>query len=296
MTNTVTPEMTMELLEEAGVNKEVISFLKKNPTLLHEKIKEVIGTDYAPEVSHFKTQYVQKIKDGNDSFKILDNGDIWVSNFTTTGGKSFYDGLFRDPADKYKNITENITLTSDEGHIVKRTITHKGFVQDGQYCYDGSILQENFDNNNNLVSGFKGSWENSQSMDLPKDVYVFSFVNNSFTNIRETQMDGHYINTGTPEWQLTSTGEISKTDIQEMDNDVNNPIIGRLKLIKDKAQQFLSAKTEKKEKSYEQELKGFQEMERDLLGHPNSDGIVSTEEILTQVQRDNYSTYSPRQR
>lgn len=305
MNTNVTPEMTIDLLEEAGVNEAVINYLRQNPTLLHEKAKTIIGTDFAPEISHFKSQYVEKIKQGSDNFKILDNGDIWLSNFSVLGNKPINHGLFRDPANaKYKNKTENITLSSHEGHIVKRTITHKGFVQNGQYYYDSSLLEENFDENNILIDGLEAKWENNPNMNLPSSVYGFSFKNNPFTNTRETQMDGHDIKTDTPEWHLTAFGKMPELKEQTIEtNEKKNSIIGRFKLVKSKAQQLFSPNSQKTPKSFEEEMKEFIDAEKQLQGlsiSPNQSQAqaMSTEEIFLQAQKNDYATsnYKPRYR
>jgi len=139
-------------------------------------------------------------------------------------------------------------------------------------------------------------------MSVPSSVYGFSFKNNPFTNTRETQMDGHYIRTDTPEWHLTAFGKIPELKEQKVESqEKENSIIGKFKLVKSKAQQLFGTKPTRTSKSYEDEMKEFMAAEKQLQGlsvSPNQPQTqaMSTGEILLQAQKNGYAASNYRQR
>ena len=73
LTNQEIQKKYLEYLREVGVNSNIIQYFEKNPHIFRGKLKDVIGEDLDPM---YKDKNLRKLKEGTDTFRITENGNI----------------------------------------------------------------------------------------------------------------------------------------------------------------------------------------------------------------------------
>lgn len=75
LTNQEIQKKYLEYLREVGVNSNIIQYFEKNPHIIRVKLKDVIGEDLYPM---YKDENLRKLKEGTDTFRITEDGNILV--------------------------------------------------------------------------------------------------------------------------------------------------------------------------------------------------------------------------
>ena len=77
LTNQEVQKKYLEYLREVGVNSNIIQYFEKNPHIIREKLKDIIGEDL---YSMYKDENIRKLREGSNTFKITEDGNIWWKN------------------------------------------------------------------------------------------------------------------------------------------------------------------------------------------------------------------------
>ena len=191
----------MEYLEKAGVNSQVLEYLKDKYFLIAGKLNEILG-DIFPGNDN---KYIEILKKGSDTFRITENGGIWIvtdknkeefkrtEHVVKTNGEkhTFYHGaLISDETIEgavYYNYIEE-----DNINIIHRQVVIERRKNNDDIYYSGKIKKEIFGPDNKLKERYTSGWANESTAnihcgELPttQEVYDNSFglPNRSFLQI-----------------------------------------------------------------------------------------------------------------
>lgn len=134
-------------LEEFGVNKNVLTYLKQNNIYLVKSFERVWGKNF--DLQRDEKAFYEKLRSDLSKIQIFDNGSIWFSStrYPKTEVLSDFErnsgflALNAEQDKKYESIESNFYISFEGGQIVKREVTLKKQNIDNQPSYDGEFIE-----------------------------------------------------------------------------------------------------------------------------------------------------------
>lgn len=221
----------IEYLKEAGVNDQVLKYIKENHYLVSEKLNELIGRDM---YSIYKERDIETLRNGNDSFKITEDGGIWIAN-ERDGEIPIQDKTQRIAGTTYsfkhnyriidkniKNVKDYDYIFSRDDQIVHQAMTIEQEEKNNEEFYNGKITEKVFDDNLKLVETETSMWNKEESGGIPNKELLATkctYEKGAMENwVRDRKsFNKNYQNDS--EWQFVvngkNQGEKLKDDIKE---------------------------------------------------------------------------------
>ncbi len=189
----------------AGVNHNVITFLE-NKTGIYLSIIEFLGDDFIKGMDINANGCVEKLKKGNDNFRILESGNVWYSDTPTPkippSKNSFYRGnIFLEENDKYKSFIRKSYISVEDNAIVVRKIAEK---QKEENHFDGEIVEERYSLSLNRKQRIVSYWFDSETRGIPNNDLTIQIENfNDFGFAERKNAVGNYC---TASWNFVYFG------------------------------------------------------------------------------------------
>lgn len=190
-------------LELAGVSKTIIYYLDKEPGIILQ-LKDYLGEDFISGMNILQEKCVEKLKKGNEDFRILENGNIWfLSSYKPKSIKissKLYTG-FLSKNENYILIQAKNYISIEGDKLYVRKVEEK---QKSENVFDGQISECIYEQSLKLMKRTTGYWfslpRGIPNKELNLDVEEF----NEFGFSKRTMIKG---NCNTFSWNFVYNGE-----------------------------------------------------------------------------------------
>ena len=263
-------------LIDLGVNVNIISYLKETKILLNKYFENILGKDfYMWNDKQHKNEFLQKLREGSEEFKIFDNGGIWFSskyNPKLNTSPSFVQNsgfLSISEDEKYEEIKTNYYISFENGSIRKKVLLQKKKDKDSQIYYDGSFSEEILNTKTKEKTRTNSSFSNSTT--IPPTNYLETRIENVNEFGFAKKRNFKNINYHTSLWYLVANGNIKNQKLIENLNTKKLSTKEKFKLIKQNI--FRKGKASNQIELYQQ----LSKQEIDVLDNENPEEIIHSE-------------------
>ena len=230
LTNQEVQKKYLEYLREVGVNSNIIQYFEKNPHIIREKLKDIIGEDL---YSMYKDENIRKLREGSNTFKITEDGNIWWKNEKlndinmqgydstvkisgTTHHFAHAQNLLADP--NKQSTTELHYITYQDNHIIHKEIDIENCKKDNENYYNGTLIEKKFDNQLNVEEINSATWKQNESPTIPnKELLVCKQISGKgdFKDFVEKRENYNVNFSQDMEWQFVANGRTQGERLQE---------------------------------------------------------------------------------
>lgn len=230
LTNQEIQKKYLEYLREVGVNSYIVQYLEKNPHIIRGKLKEIIGEDL---YSMYKDENIRKLKEGTNTFRITEDGYIWWKNEKLNDtNMQGYDHTIKISGTTYhfahghnfladpnkQSTTELHYITYQNDHIIHKEIDIENCKKNNENYYNGTIIEEKFDNHLNIEEKNRATWKQNESATIPDKEIIVSkqlYGKGDFKDFVEKREDYIMNFSQDIEWGFVANGQTQGERLQE---------------------------------------------------------------------------------
>lgn len=212
-------EQIISYLNQAGVNSNVIRYIAKRNLLL-SNIKNILGDSYISGMNIDEQSCVEKLKQGTETFKITEDGNVWFSEDehpqqhtnTVVAGQSFYTGSIARSLTPQESILYNY-ITSENNNIRDNQLRIKKHIKNDKDYYDGEIVETLYDSNLGKKEIQTARWFDTENKNIPdKQLETMIETINEFGFSTRVTEERNFIN---DKWNFIQNGKKIGEKLQE---------------------------------------------------------------------------------
>lgn len=232
-------EQIIEYLTKAGVNTNIIRYISKKNLLIKE-VKDILGDSYISGINIDEQGCIEKLKQGIETFKIMEDGNIWFCRYENTqehnnivAGQTFYTGgitrCFMPQESTLYNYIQN------EGNNIRdNQLRIKKHTKDDKDYYDGEIIETLYDSNLEKKEIQTARWFGEENKNIPnRELEVVKKKINEFGFATRTTEEKNFMN---DKWNFIQNGKTIGEKLQEEITEVTS----RSKITIDSVKKFLN--------------------------------------------------------